>query len=711
MYPVSSAFLEAMKRPVQQFKLGGNILVNGDRQYFTEANVQSGSFRITNQCSGNDNVEIGTVYTGELSAVFLDMSLQRYALDGAVITPHLELRTDNGYESVPLGVYNVKEANWTTFGIEVVAYDNMSKFDRTIVLTSAQHTLSIYGYLSVAANACGVGLAQSEEEIAVLPNGGLILTLYPENDMETFRDLVSWCAQTTGTFATIDRTGKLKLVPYGTDVVDTIDDEHRYTGAKFSDFETRYTGISCVNINDETVSYYSVQPDDGLTFNLGSNPLLQVGDTQYLADRRMAVLQALTVIDYVPMEVTMIGTPAYDLGDVLVFSNGAADSNKLYCVTQFDWTYNGHYVVKGVGQNPALATARSKTDKDISGLLSKTNENEISFYDFVNEAEYHITDGNRAKIISIKYATVKATHIDFHAEIRCTLSTTETYSAALDEYTEHDIRLAVTYKIDDYEMTEYYPLDQFFDGVHLLHLVYTWRSSAGLTSEFAVYLRVVGGEAWIYEGNCRGYIAGMGLVGDDAWDGSIQIKQKVIRRTFGDILGTFNDSAVVSSLTPSGDSVSQDIARYSFGRVFKAFSGAVETSYLHRFNVAYNDDEVTKSNITTASGVWRVTDATEDGIVITPDCDADTVLKVYAHDTANTGSVTYLVSFDGGGTYYTYAGGWQQHVSGYGMTNGVMSAITATEWADMVDGTVMVQAILSGDATLTDISIVTEVLE
>ena len=132
MYAVSEAFKQAMKKPVQQHKLGGSLLVNGNTQFFTEANIQKGSFRISNQCSGNENVEIGTVYTAELTAVFLDLGLQRYVMNGAVITPHLDLLTENGYESVPLGVFNVTEANWTTFGIEVTAYDNMSKFDKNL---------------------------------------------------------------------------------------------------------------------------------------------------------------------------------------------------------------------------------------------------------------------------------------------------------------------------------------------------------------------------------------------------------------------------------------------------------------------------------------------------------------------------------------------------------------------------------------------------
>ena len=711
MYAVSEAFIQSMKKPVQQFKLGGNVLANGGRQYFTEANIQDGSFRICNQCCGNENVEIGTVYTGELTAVFINMNLQRYVMDGAIITPHFQLLTENGWETVPLGIYNVTEANWTTFGIEVTAYDNMSKFDRTIRLASNQYQLDIYGYLSLAASACGVGLAQTEQAINALPNGNRIMPLYPENDMETWRDLIAWCAQTTGTFATIDRNGKLVLRAYNTDVVDTIDDYHRYTGAKFSDFETRYTGLSCVNINEQTTTYYSIAPDDGLTYNLGSNPLLQIGDSEYLANERTAILNALAVIQYVPMEVTMIGTPAYDLGDVLVFSDGAADGTKLYCVTQYDWTYGGNYVVKGVGSNPALANARSKTDKDISGLLSRASENEMSFYDYVNDGRYHITDGNQAKIISIKYATVKSTHVDFHAEVKYLLSTTENYDEDEDTYTEHDALLKVTYILDDYALTEYHPIEQEFDGTHLLHLVLTWRSSAGLTSNLMVYLELTGGEVWIEAGDSRAYIAGMGLVGDDAWDGSVKINQEFVRIDFGKMHGSFDGEIDLDTGRPSSGSFYQNLIRRNFfSTILKPMEASVEQKDLHRFSVPYSDNDVFKSNIDTSGNLWRVEDQSEDGLVITPDCEVTDVLTVYSHHTPNSGNVTYLVSFNSGDTWYSYASGWMQHESGYGMTEGVMKAITEEEWSSMItNGTIMVEAILQGDATLEDISIVTEV--
>ena len=57
MYGVSDAYKTAMHQAVQRFRLTGKV-GNTD---FTDENVLSGSFSITNQCSGNNEILIGQV--------------------------------------------------------------------------------------------------------------------------------------------------------------------------------------------------------------------------------------------------------------------------------------------------------------------------------------------------------------------------------------------------------------------------------------------------------------------------------------------------------------------------------------------------------------------------------------------------------------------------------------------------------------------------
>jgi hypothetical protein len=126
---VSDAYKTAMKQPVQRFRMRGTI---GEHP-FTDDNILAGSFSITNQCTGNEEIVIGQVYIGELNATFLNMSISRYGWKGLEIKPVFGMRLSDGtYEEVPLGVFTVETAEWTASGVVVKAYDHMALLDKTV---------------------------------------------------------------------------------------------------------------------------------------------------------------------------------------------------------------------------------------------------------------------------------------------------------------------------------------------------------------------------------------------------------------------------------------------------------------------------------------------------------------------------------------------------------------------------------------------------
>lgn len=73
--------------------------------------------------------------------------------------------------------------------------------------------------------------------------------------------------------------------------------------------------------------------------------------------------------------------------------------------------------------------------------------------------------------------------------------------------------------------------------------------------------------------------------------------------------------------------------------------------------------------------------------------------------------VAYIVSFDGGTTWWTYADSWTEPdytQDVYGMFEGTMRSISEAAWGRKLNGSIMVRAILTGSATVTDIQIYTE---
>ena len=366
MYAVSQSYIEAMHRPVQRHKLRGTI---GDVP-FTESDILSGSFIISGQCSDTSNVQIGQVYITELKMTVINKELlSRYTLKDSVITPYYGLRlASSEFEYIPLGVFTINQASWGVSGVEITAYDNMAKFDRTFTTGALAGTP--YELAKLACDNCGVQFGMRRNDFGSFANGEEILTLYMDNDIQSWRDVLAWVSQAIAANALIDREGKLYFRSYGEEVTDEIGHSRRLSGASFGDYETRYTGLSCVNIEAQTTSYYGAEQDDGLTYNLGSNPFLQpINDANADALRRN-VLTALGKIRYVPFKTDIIGNPAYDLMDCIRFTDGIADGEKISCITKYTFRFNDKYTMQGVGQNPELETANSKSDKRISGLMA-----------------------------------------------------------------------------------------------------------------------------------------------------------------------------------------------------------------------------------------------------------------------------------------------------------------------------------------------------
>ena len=100
MYEVSDAYRAAMAKPVQQGRIRGTIASQKGTwsKSFTEANIDKGSLTLTNQCSGNDNVEIGTVYTAQFDCKFIGLDVERYNWLNAVITPFSFTDATSGFE-------------------------------------------------------------------------------------------------------------------------------------------------------------------------------------------------------------------------------------------------------------------------------------------------------------------------------------------------------------------------------------------------------------------------------------------------------------------------------------------------------------------------------------------------------------------------------------------------------------------------------------
>jgi hypothetical protein len=236
-------------------------------------------------------------------------------------------------------------------------------------MVTSGNTRTPYGWLLFACNACGVTLGVSEEEVSAMPNGTRNLSWTNTDDVKNYRDLIAQVATVLCGVCQIDRMGRLVVIPFTNTPVMNIPASWRYS-SKIADYITKYTGLYATYRAGGVTEYYKVEPDDGLIYNIGTNPLLQIASTTERGQILQAIINNLAATTYTPFEAEIPGDPAIDPMDVLSLSGGQA-RNEVACITEIVYRINGKSSIKCVGENPRLNQAKSRYTKDIEGLLAQ----------------------------------------------------------------------------------------------------------------------------------------------------------------------------------------------------------------------------------------------------------------------------------------------------------------------------------------------------
>ena len=409
MYQVSEAYRTKMLDEVQTHRLVGKLDGSID---FTADDVIGVSYK--NQCS-DKKVSLGSVNIGVLKLTFLKNLLDRGDYLGKQIVIYDGLLIDNSdpdhpvYEDIPVGVFYIAEAVWTAADmINVTAYDCLSKLDNPLNLD--QTTGSVYSFCAYIALQTGTTFGMTEQECQALPNGTELISPYEENNMETWRDLLSAIAAFIGGFAYADRDGSWKLKTFGSDPAITIPKDRRIKGSKFSDFESAFDTISFVDIQTGTLKVYG--NGQKLTMSLGMNPFLQYGTITAINRRAENILNAVKNIKYTPYDVSAL--PAFialDLADVVSFTDDYSGETSYGAVMNLLWTYNKTVRIQCFGENPNLRTAQSKNDKDISGLINSSSKNEITYYNYANIDEITIHPEEEVSIAELRFTSSQRTTV------------------------------------------------------------------------------------------------------------------------------------------------------------------------------------------------------------------------------------------------------------------------------------------------------------
>lgn len=466
MYTVSNDYLTAMVAQTRRHRLTGTI----GTLAFTDADLVRDTFTVTGQAMDRSDIHYGGVFIGQLKMTVLpSFGVSRSAWLGKTITPSVGLKVGTTWEDVPLGIYTVAKADWSATGVQLVAYDNMSKFDKAFPGIDVYQNLTPYQWLTTMCSLCGVTLGMTQAQVEAMPNGTEVLGIHKDNDIETCRDLLSWLAQVLAGFATTDRSGQLVIRQFGNDTGLTFDATERMSGVVISDFHTHYTGVGLTLIDQNSYYYKAATVDDGETMKLGENPLLQHYLSSEIDRKLQPILDELEDFEFTPFKSGMLGDVALDLGDVVTFTDGLANNDKC-CIMAFSYRFAKSYTAEGYGDNPALADAKSKVSKSLTGIRSSVASNSQSIEELKNSAivfirpqstnDDDIEDGQTSQVASWWFECAAGAEVAVETTLGFTIETT----VASSDYT--DATLTAVIKVNG--VTEETLTETYGDGEHIL---------------------------------------------------------------------------------------------------------------------------------------------------------------------------------------------------------------------------------------------------
>jgi len=417
-YNVSDMYKEAIKASVRKTFIDGEIITTSG-QVITIDNhiIVPGSFYYTNQITEGDNFSFSSVYAAEMG-ITIRPGIDRHLLFNAVVKPYFNILLRNStYERIPLGVYTIVDPSRSGRNIRIMALDGMLALDQDVVEST---TGNAFEMLSLAADRCGLKLAQTRTELEGFPNGNIQLTL-DQTRVDTYRDLVYYIACVLCSFAVMDRSGKLRLCQFSRKNSNTIDGKYR-TSSTFSDFESYYRAVRVRFLESGKLHEYHAEDEtsDGLVYEMGDIPIVQgLPETnQQVIDTIFSIIRT---VKYTPMSIRMPGDPSIELGDLI--TNMDRNGNRFESlVTSYRFSYRGSMQLKSAGRNPKLAGIRDKSAKILANLEQEISAKSIHLYKHTNISNIRFTGGGittqeMRRIIQMPFAALIDTSTMFIATI------------------------------------------------------------------------------------------------------------------------------------------------------------------------------------------------------------------------------------------------------------------------------------------------------
>lgn len=376
MYPVSAVFKEKIKNLDRVFQANIQIQHSQGVLNLGDADIAQGSLSYTEASQAGEDFTVGGVVASDLRVEILNKP--EYAtieFIGATLTASIGLEVaENTFEYVPLGIFNIDEANRQRNVIGIKAIDNMIKFDKPYSRSNLIYPASLLQIFNDACTVCGV----TPGTTAFL-NSDYVVQERPSGDL-TFRDILSYVAELSGAFARCNRTGAVELVWYTPTGI-------TLTGANRFDFKPNdelvsIKGVMCI-VGDTTY----LAGSDEYAVDLTHNPLLQSEYQNIVA----SIFAAIKDISFYPFESSWQGNPAIQAGDTLTQVDRDGKQWPTI-VTSNTYKYRGASTLAAKGLPVSAKGFKGSTNKKITNIVRVVQKETETRLDTLEQAQLNATE-------------------------------------------------------------------------------------------------------------------------------------------------------------------------------------------------------------------------------------------------------------------------------------------------------------------------------
>lgn len=289
-YPISS---EILKLFLSQYRQVVRITVAGQNETFelTENDIAQNGFGVSRYSVSGSTLELGSAISSEVDIVLnnKDGRFNAISFEGAELYVEVGIkkwdarRWENAVlHYVPMGYFTVDNSPRKMQTITLAALDRMMHFAKTVSAEELVFPTTVGALLGTICTKCNITLAT---DISTLPNINQNIPALPEEDGLTYRTLLQWIAQITGTCSYIDWEGKLRLEWYKTSNPTRLAPSTRYVPSDLAESNITITGVEL--ITDEEKTYLC--GEDTYTLVIEGNKLIQENHEEILRNIYLAV--------------------------------------------------------------------------------------------------------------------------------------------------------------------------------------------------------------------------------------------------------------------------------------------------------------------------------------------------------------------------------------------------------------------------------------